>query len=562
MDAKLKELPGVRGLFLSLISVCCFTTIAFAQTNLAYNGSFEIVGGDPNVNMFAGWTNTGGIIGHINESSADGRNFVEFYNVGSQIWQGVPTVPGQIYIVRFAHHQPIGAGGDLRVRWNGVSLGDVHSPYYSWSYSNFYTPPATGNVSRVEFAGLSSGSRLDDVSVGWAGELPSIQTQVPSRSVFEGGTVTFPVLASGSPPLAYQWYFNDQAVPYGTNRVLAITNATKQTEGEYFVTITNAFGAVNSLSATLVVHPIPNVPQIIFQPRSLQMTKGYFAGFYMFAVGSSPLSYQWRFDGTNISGATNAHFSIPAVDLSNAGPYTVFVSNHFGTTLSLPANLSVITGAGGGFVDWGNFTMGSSGIIDRPVFDVDGLTKLSGTNYSAQLYAGAVSNSLHAVGLSVFLETADAAGYYFPNAGRIPDVLAGQTAYVQVRVWDNRFGTTFEEARALGGSFGQSEVMPVVLTAFPAPPQPLGDLKSYSLQGGQPILATAKLYPGEHQPSGNWEWLLVGEVGSQYVIEYRTPPKNWLPLFVVSNSIGTVSFVDTNAQNSSSTFYRAQILEP
>ncbi len=90
----------------------------------------------------------------------------------------------------------------------------------------------------------------------------------------------------------------------------------------------------------------------------------------------------------------------------------------------------------------------------------------------------------------------------------------------------------------------------------------INDLKSYSLQGGQPVLAAAKLYPGEDQPSGQREWLLVGEVGSQYVIEYRTPPKNWLPLFVVSNSIGTVSFVDTNAQNSSSTFYRAQILEP
>jgi hypothetical protein len=548
---------------LALVSMLSFSTIAFAQTNLVSNGSFEILGG---VTMFAYWTNTGGLSGHVNEFGAEGKNFVEFYNAGSRIWQGVPTVPGRVYIVRFAHGQsPNGQAANLRVKWNGEVIGDAgfSSTFYQpWYYTNFLTTPATGNVSTLEFEGLLPASRLDDVSVGWAGELPSVQAQVPSRSVFEGGTVSFPVVATGSPPLTYQWYFKNQPVAEATNRVLVITNATQQTEGEYLVVITNAFGEVRSLPASLVVHPIPNVPQLIFQPKSLQMTVGYFAGFHVFAVGSPPLSYQWQFAGTNVAGATSAHFLIPIVDLTNAGTYTVVVSNQFGTTLSLPANLSVITGTGGGFVNWRNLTMGSSGIIDFPVFDLDGSTRLAGSNYSAQLYAGATSNSLHAVGSAVFFGTGDAAGYYFPGSARIPDVLANQTAYVRVRVWDNRFGDTFEAARALGGSFGQSELMPVVLTAVPAPPQPLNDLKSYRLQGGQPILATAKLYPGQNLPSGDREFLLVGEIGARYVIEHRTPPQTWLPLFVVSNATGTVSFVDTNAQNASTRFYRAQILEP
>jgi hypothetical protein len=562
MGGRVARFQKLLKLCLALVLMLNFSTVVFAQTNLASNGSFEVLGG---VTMFAYWTNTGGVAGHVNESGADGRNFVEFNNAGSRIWQGVPTAPGRVYLVRFAHNQaPMLAGPNIRARWNGQPLGDVGTsepPYFSWGYSDFLTPPATGNVSRVEFEALLSGGKLDNVSVGWAGELPSIQTQVPSRSVFEDGTVSFPVVATGSPPLAYQWYFKKQPVADGTNRVLVITNAAKQTEGEYFVVITNAFGEVRSLAASLVVHPIPDVPQVIFQPKSVQMTRGYFAGFYVFAVGSPPLSYQWQFHGTNIAGATAAHFSIPMVDLTNAGPYTVVVSNHFGTTLSLPAELTVITGAGGGFVNWGNFTMGPAGTVDSPVFDVDGVTKLAGTNYFAQLYAGAASNSLHAVGLPVFFQ-AEAAGYYFPTAARIPDVLAGQIAYVRVRAWDNRFGETFEEARALGGTFGQSEIMPVVLTTFPTAPQPLKDLKSYRLQSGQPVLATAKLYPGQRLPSGDREFLLVGEIGAQYVIEHRAPPQTWLPLFVVSNATGTVSFVDTNAQNASTHFYRAQILGP
>jgi hypothetical protein len=453
MGGWIARVQKLQKLCLALVSILSFSTIAFAQTNLVSNGSFEILGG---VTMFASWTNTGGIVGHINEFGAEGRNFLEFYNAGSRVWQGVPTAPGRIYIVRFAHNQSAMLSvPNIRARWNGEPLGDVGAsgpPYYTWGYSDFLTPPATGNVSLVEFEALLDGGTLDDVSVGWAGELPSIQTQVPSGSVFEGGTVSFAVVATGSPPLAYQWYFKNAPVAEGTNRALVITNASKQTEGDCFIVITNAFGEVRSLSASLVVHPIPDVPQVIFQPKSVQMTRGYFAGFYVFAVGSPPLACQWQFYGTNIAGATAAHFSIPIVDLSNAGPYTVVVSNHFGMTLSLPANLSVITGAGGGFVNWRNFTMGPSGIVDFPVFDVDGVTKLAGTNYSAQLYAGGDSNSLHAVGPSVFFGTAEASGYYFPSAARIPDVLAGQTAYVRVRVWDNRFGDTFRREQRHGHS--------------------------------------------------------------------------------------------------------------
>ncbi|MBE0540688.1 MAG: immunoglobulin domain-containing protein [Verrucomicrobia bacterium] len=281
---------------------------------------------------------TGGISGHVNEFGAEGKNFVEFYNAGSRIYQGVPTAPGRVYIVRFAHGQsPDGQAANLRVKWNGEVIGDAgfSSTFYQpWYYTNFLTTPATGNVSTLEFEGQLPASRLDDVSVGWAGELPSIQAQAPSRSVFEGGTVSFPVVATGSPPLTYQWYCKNQPVAEATNRVLVITNATQQTEGEYLVVITNAFGEVRSLSASLVVHPIPNVPQLIFQPKSLQMTVGYLAGFHVFAVGSPALSYQWQFEGTNVAGATSAHFLIPIVDLTNTGTYTVVVSNHFGTTLS------------------------------------------------------------------------------------------------------------------------------------------------------------------------------------------------------------------------------------
>jgi len=59
------------------------------------------------------------------------------------------------------------------------------------------------------------------------------------------------------------------------------------------------------------------------------------------AAGSLPLSYQWRYDGTPIEGATNGTLTIENVQLNHAGNYSVVVSNEFGTAESTNAVLVV-----------------------------------------------------------------------------------------------------------------------------------------------------------------------------------------------------------------------------
>jgi hypothetical protein len=543
----------INGFLLTLILTYGILSHARAQTNLAQNGSFEILG---NGSLFAGWSNSGGVVGHVNEFGANGtKNYVAISG-GARIWQNVPTVAGRSYIVRFALNY---VSGPVRVWWNGASIGVTN---YSSSIGAFWadvsasTLAATSSVSRLEFEGVG-GVFLDEISIGWREEPPSVQTQVASRSTFEGGSVSFKVLALGGPPLTYQWSFRGTPIANATNAVFTV-NAHPSDEGDdYLVTITNAFGIVSSLPATLRVLALPNAPLIVAQPKNVQMTAGYFAGFYVFAVGSEPLSYQWRFNTVAISGATNSHFSLPAVALTHAGSYTVLVSNKFGTTLSVPGTLSVQTGQGGGWVGWANTDYFS---FDAPILDSDG-TWLAGPNFVAQLYAGATSNALHAVGSPVDFDLGYP-GHYFPAVARIPDVLAWVTAYLQIRVWDRSCGETFEESQTLGGKFGKSDILPVMLYPELAVPQFLPQMRSFSLQAGQPLLATAKLYPGSQSPNQTREWLLVGEAGAQYVIDYREPPNDWFPLYQVTNVTGTVTFVDSNAQNASIKFYRARIIEP
>src|SRR5439155_17873824 len=63
--------------------------------------------------------------------------------------------------------------------------------------------------------------------------------------------------------------------------------------------------------------------------------------FTVSAAGQTPLSYQWRFKGSNISGATAAAYTISSAQTSNSGDYTVIVTNSFGSTTSSIASLTV-----------------------------------------------------------------------------------------------------------------------------------------------------------------------------------------------------------------------------
>ena len=87
--------------------------------------------------------------------------------------------------------------------------------------------------------------------------------------------------------------------------------------------------------------PFGAAPVITMQPTNQSVAVGGTASFSAVASGAQPLIYQWNFNGTNISGATNFTLLLTNVQLDQAGSYVLLVTNNFGSAISSNAVLSV-----------------------------------------------------------------------------------------------------------------------------------------------------------------------------------------------------------------------------
>src|SRR5580765_4903379 len=99
---------------------------------------------------------------------------------------------------------------------------------------------------------------------------PIINNAPRSQTVSVGDTATFSVLASGDPPLSYQWYFNGAPVS-GRGETYTISNVQERDAGNYWVVVDNLGGSATSDPATL---SILSAPTIQLQPQSESVSVG------------------------------------------------------------------------------------------------------------------------------------------------------------------------------------------------------------------------------------------------------------------------------------------------
>ena len=241
-------------------------------------------------------------------------------------------------------------GTSLQYQWK---KGDTAIP---GATSSSYTTPATsmadsGAVFTVVVSNSAGSVTSNNATLTVTAAVvvpvvvaPAITTQPAAQTVTAGQTATFSVTATGTAPLTYQWKKGGTAISGATSSSYTTDATVLGDSGAVFtVVVTNSAGSVTSSGAALTVNAAP--PAISAQPTAQNITAGQTATFSVTATGTGTLSYQWKKNGTNItggSGATSNSYTTPAMGYAGDGAvYSVVVSNSAGPVTSSSATLTV-----------------------------------------------------------------------------------------------------------------------------------------------------------------------------------------------------------------------------
>jgi hypothetical protein len=262
-------------------------------------------------------------------------------SVGSTGNQSLTFTNSGTSLVTISQASASGAGFAI----GGVAMPVNLNPGSSATFTASFAPTSAGNASgAASFNGpqMSSTFVVQMTGIGTP-VAPSIAVEPVSKSILVGQTATFSVTASGTAPLGYQWYKNGTSIAGATSATYTTPAETVSDNGAQFsVAVSNSAGNVSSNLAMLSVTTSPMAPSITTQPANQTIFAGQTAKFSVIASGTSPLTYQWRKNGADISGGTSASYTTAAETTSDNGAlFSVVVTNSAGNVTSNSVTLTV-----------------------------------------------------------------------------------------------------------------------------------------------------------------------------------------------------------------------------
>ena len=250
---------------------------------------------------------------------------IELKKPGAPRTNGVPYIIADQVEYSDLPPWPVTADG------GGASLQRVVESAYGNDPANWIAVGPSGGISYVP-----------------GGTPPSITTQPGSTFGVAGRSVTLNVAVVGTAPFFYQWRFNGVNLSGANTSTLTLDNLRTRQAGFYDVVILNSAGSVQSAPAQLTVllppfitqHPVSRSVYIKPDARAANLPDGTNVTFTVVASSGNPgLSYQWRFNGVDISGATASSVTVTNVGLDDEGDYLCVVTDIVDTVVSTPARL-------------------------------------------------------------------------------------------------------------------------------------------------------------------------------------------------------------------------------
>jgi hypothetical protein len=423
-----------------------------------------------------------------------------------------------------------------------------------YSQTNTVTLPISlgGSYSYTLFVQLNVNKSLyesdyaNDISAAVPGTLnldlpPQIVTQpIGGLLVSPDGDATFDVTATGTPVLNYQWKFNGANLPAATSATLVLNNVQLTNTGAYVVVITNAFGAVTSSVASLLV-AVPGTnclsPQsslIAWWPGqsnaddvvggnngTLQNGATYEAG-----MVETAFSFSGTTEAVEIPYASADNLStMPAWTIEGWVNPTSFNNSTYPTIYSQghwDASLGLNSGSGA-LESWINNSYRMVGTAAVPLGQWSHVALVyDGTNRTFYLN-GAVSGVSTAPAMSAETDTSSI-GNVVPNNGA-------------------SFNGGIDELTLYNRALTFDEIADIYLAG------------SYGKCAGGPL----NIEPGSAHPlSSNGMYLMLkGAVGPTYMVQASTNLLNWSSITNFSLSNSPFYFTDPSATNYKWRYYRA-----
>jgi uncharacterized repeat protein (TIGR03803 family) len=313
------------GTFFQLSSNGLFTML-YSFGSVTNSDGFALDGANPSgplvegldgnfygVTQFGGLTNTGTVF-RLTPQGA----LTTVYTCGTNF----PRTPPPIILPPLRFQSGIYPRGGLMIASDG----------------NFYGTTYTG--------GPAAGDNGAIFRIGPA--VPSFSNAPANLTIVVGATNSYSAEAFSIYENSFQWQFDgtnlvDGATFSGSATSNLTINATTLADAGTYTLIASNVAGTNAVSAVLKVVPA----LILSQPIGATIIAGDTNTFSANIDSVLPASFQWQFDGTNlsdggnISGSATTNLTISGATLADAGTYWLIISNSAGTVQSAGAVLVV-----------------------------------------------------------------------------------------------------------------------------------------------------------------------------------------------------------------------------
>jgi hypothetical protein len=311
----------------------------------------------------------------------------------------------------------------------------------------------------------------------------------------------------------------------------------------------------------------PMPPSINTQPVSTNLPAGASVQFTVGVSGTAPFHYQWRRFGTNllndqrVFGSTSTTLTIGKIYATDAGSYSVVITNVWGAVTSTPANLIVLDNPRVIYVN--HHTAALGGVATVPVH-MQAVGNERTFRFSLAYDPALLSNPRVTTGKNTASATV-AADSSQAGDGRLGITLTlppGQTMPV---------GSALEIANVsfdTSGSASSGAMTPVGFDTQPIAREVLSatDLPLVALfvAGSVTLENWTATASGQIMGNGSFQLSLIGPPSRTYVIESTTnlTTQTWVPLSTNQTSLGgLLQFYDTDATNHPYRFFRARMVQ-